>query len=364
MLEVAQNSIAWYSMAILYKSSYKFNLTVFKKILELNPVIRLSKHDKLVNGIINSIDNDILKEGDTLPTVNAMVEELGYARKTIVKAYTDLKERGIVESRKRQGYFIINTDTQQQVKVALVLYALHTFQEEFYNTFRKSLGKNIQLDIFFHHNNMQIFESILNSIHSQYGMYVVAPIVKNKSKVRAILSKIPANKLLLVDRYLKINEDYSYVVQRFRKPMYQVLMELETTLNKYDNFILFFKKDADYPNGILKAFQQFFSERGSNASIVQRYESGTIQRRSVYFTINDNDLWRIIKDCKAENFELGKDAGIFSHNENIIKEIISGGITTFSTDFKTMAKKAAKFVKERKPMHDVIESKLIRRASL
>jgi len=127
-------------MAILYKSSYKFNLTVFKKILELNPVIRLSKHDKLVNGIINSIDNDILKEGDTLPTVNAMVEELGYARKTIVKAYTDLKERGIVESRKRQGYFIINTDTQQQVKVALVLYALHTFQEEFYNTFRKSLG--------------------------------------------------------------------------------------------------------------------------------------------------------------------------------------------------------------------------------
>jgi len=95
---------------------------------------------------------------------------------------------------------------------------------------------------------MQIFESILNSIHSQYGMYVVAPIVKNKSKVRAILSKIPANKLLLVDRYLKINEDYSYVVQRFRKPMYQVLMELETTLNKYDNFILFFKKDADYPN--------------------------------------------------------------------------------------------------------------------
>ena len=52
----------------------------------------------------------ILKKGNLLPSVNRMVSELGFARKTIVKAYTDLKERGIVESKNRLGYFVANDD--------------------------------------------------------------------------------------------------------------------------------------------------------------------------------------------------------------------------------------------------------------
>lgn len=339
-------------------------MTVFKKIIELKTLPRLSKHDQLVEGIINSIDNKILKKGDMLPSVNVMVEELGFARKTIVKAYTDLKERGIVESRNRLGYFIANANTTQVVKVALVLYAFHTFQEEFYNTFRKRLGKDIQLDIFFHHNNHQVFESIMTSIHSQYGMYVVAPLVTRKSKVKALLSKIPANKLLIVDRYFKMGGEYSFASQRFRKPMYAALVSLESTLNKFDRFNLFFKKKADYPKGILRAFEDFMNERGFENSISNSYEVGTVQKGTVYFTINDSDLWKIIKDCESQNLILGKDVGIFSHNENIIKELISGGITTFSTDFKSMAIKAAEFVEERQMMQEMIPSKLIRRASL
>ena len=103
-------------------------MTIFDKIQELEQVNLFSKHDQIVNGIIEAIDMRVLEKGNKLPSVNQMVSELGFARKTIVKAYDDLKDRGIIESRKRLGYFISNDDTEQTAKIALVLYAFHPFQ--------------------------------------------------------------------------------------------------------------------------------------------------------------------------------------------------------------------------------------------
>lgn len=336
--------------------------TVIDKIQELEQVSLLSKHEQLVNGIINAIDEKILVRGDMLPSVNAMVDELGFARKTIVKAYTDLKERGLVESRNRLGYFIANEATEQTVKVALILYAFHTFQEEFYNSFRKGLGENIQLDIFFHHNNMDVFESVLSTVQGKYGMYVIAPIQHKKSI--DLLSQIPSNKLLLVDRFMEIGENYSFVTQKFEEPFYQTLVSLKEKMSEFKKFVLFFKEDRDYPEGVLWAFQKFIEENNWEGEIKRNYEIDTISKETVYITINDNDLWKILKDCEDQKLKLGTEVGILANNDNTVKEIICGGITTFSTDFRLMAKKAAQFVIDRKEIQEFIPSVLIRRASL
>lgn len=336
--------------------------SVFTKIQELQEIPTFSKHEQLVNGIINAIDDKLIIQGSMLPSVNSMVSELGFARKTIVKAYTDLKERGIVESKNRKGYFVTNNSTQQTVKVALILYAFHSFQEKFYNNFRKALGENIQLDIFFHHNNIEVFETIITSIAAQYGMYVVAPIKHKRTK--ELLLNIPSNKLLMVDRYLNIGKEYSYASQRFKKPMYEALQSLESTLQNFKHFVLFFKEKTDYPKGILRGFEEFMQERGWDGKIESSYENGMLKKGTVYFTINDNDLWEIIKESKQTGMVLGKDIGILSHNESTIKEIISGGITTFSTDFKLMAQRAADFVLTRTPIQETVPSVLVRRASL
>ena len=128
---------------------------VYEKILELEEVSGLSKHEQLVGGIINAINDRAVSRGNMLPSVNEMVKELGFASKTIVKAYAELKDRGLVASKKRVGYFVANEATEQTVKVALLLYAFHPFQEIFYNAFRTGLGDNIQVDVFFHHSNME-----------------------------------------------------------------------------------------------------------------------------------------------------------------------------------------------------------------
>lgn len=70
-------------------------MSLIQKIKQLERVNILSKHEQLVQGIMETIDAGNLKIGDQLPSINAMVPELGFARKTIVKAYEELKNRDL-----------------------------------------------------------------------------------------------------------------------------------------------------------------------------------------------------------------------------------------------------------------------------
>lgn len=337
-------------------------MSVVNKIKSLQTVNTFSKHEHLVKGIINSIDSKILTRGDQLPSINTMVRELGYARKTIVKAYEELKSRGIVESKQFKGYYISSEDTQKEMKVALILYAFQSFQEVFYNTFRDDLGENVQVDVFFHHNNVEVFETIISNVYPKYGMYVIAPVIDDR--VPCLLSPIPPEKLFLVDRFIPMENNCSSITQEFEHTTYRTLVELLPAIQKYKEFIIYCKEGSDYPIGILRGFERFVADYKINGIVKNDYVAGTVKKGSAYFMIRDTILWEILKDCKDFDFEVGKDVGILGHNENILKEIVSGGITTMSTDFKRMAQMAAEFVAKKEQINIVIPSVLIRRNSL
>jgi len=336
--------------------------TVIYKIQELEEVTAYSKHEQIVNGVINAIDERIVIQGSMLPSVNNMVRELGFASKTIVKAYKELKDRGIVDSKNRLGYFVVNEDTDQIKKVALLIYAFHPFQEEFYNSFRDTLGENIQVDVFFHHNNLEIFETILGNISGRYGMYVVAPIPHVRTKL--ILNNIPRHKLLLVDRFEELEGDFSYITQEFEISTYMMLKALVSKIGQYEGITLFFMPNSDHPIEISRAFKKFLQDFGINGTVQTHYQVGQILPRHIYFTIGDGDLWKILKDARKYDLEVGKDVGVLSNDNSPVKEIICGGITTFSTDFELMGRRAAAFVLHGENVSEVIPTVLIQRKSL
>ena len=335
---------------------------ILDKIKELEEVGQLSKHEQLVDGILNAIDSKVAVQGDRLPSVNEMVKGLGFARKTIVKAYSELKDRGIVSSRNRLGYFISNEDTSQVVKVALLMYAFHPFQEIFYNTFRKTLGDHIQVDVFFHHSNMDVFETAIRNINGHYGLYVVAPIPN--ARTAQVLRTLPEQKLLLVDRFEPIANDVSHVTQEFAQSTFSALMELRNHLVRYRELVFFFKKNTDYPIEVLHAFQRFIRQTGMNGRVEYEYRSDTLRAGTVYYTIGDSDLWGILKDCRRRNWQLGNQIGVISNDDSPVKELLFNGITTLSTDFELMARTAAKFVLDRQPVQKIIPTRLIMRHSL
>lgn len=315
---------------------------VIKQIKELESVKTLSKNERIVGGILNAINEGILKKDDTLPSVNTMINELGYARQTIAKAYKELVHTGVIESKNRVGYFVATIKSDQTLKVALVLYAFDIFQETLYENFRSGLGENVQLDIYFHHCNIYTFKSIIESIKGKYGMYVIAPIPHQKTE--AILKKLPNNRLLLIDRYIETEEDYSYLAQEFKESSYNAFVELRDKIRKYDKLVFFFKSFSAEPQEILESFKKFIKDYQIDGVIEESYKPGSLEKGKAYFTIHNLELWAMLKDSKEKGLRIGEDVGFISHNDDIVKEIIFNGVTTFSTDFAAMGKEAAEFV--------------------
>lgn len=335
---------------------------LFEKIHELEEIPSYSKNDQLVQGVINAIDEKLLTRGSPLPSVNKMIAEFGFARETIVKAFRELKERGIIEAHNRLGYFVANEDTKQKLKVALLMYAYDTFQELFFNSFRKALGENVHLDVFFHHSNIEVFETIFTHIKGRYGMYVVSPIPHPRTA--ELLKQIPVNKFLMFDRYEPMEGDFNYITQEFEDASYRSFSEVAARIKKFEEFIFFYHPASIIPIEILRSFKKFLKDYKIKGEAKPGYEPGSIEKGKVYFTPDNAELFAMIKDCKTKGLVIGRDVGLLSHNDEPVKELIADGITTYSTDFALMGKKAAHFVLTREKVQEVIPTVVINRTSL
>ena len=367
VIAIVYNIITFGSILVQY-STVKcrnpiFSLPMIKeRIKSLDEVNALTKHERIVNTVQDCLSDGSLNKGDILPSVNELSNSLGYARETIVKAYASLKERGIVNSKQGVGYFISHDDVDQKLSIALVLYGFQIFQQTFYNKLRKTLGDQYHLDVFFHHNNLAMYSSIINQVKGQYGMYVVAPI-QDKKGVK-ILSELPKKKLLLVDRYQYVHAKVSHITQEFDSSLPLILEKLSDKFDKYNQINLFYKDNADYPEEIYTSLKKYCKSNKKKLIVHREYESGLIQKGQAYVTVGDGDLWELLRDCRSMNLAIGTDVGILSHNDSPVKEIIEGGITTFSTNFKDMAQEAAEYILERKSTKKIIPIELIDRGSL
>lgn len=61
---------------------------------------------QLCNQIIMSIANDNIREGDSLPSVRQLAEDIGINMHTVNKAYTILKQGGYIKLDRRRGAII------------------------------------------------------------------------------------------------------------------------------------------------------------------------------------------------------------------------------------------------------------------
>lgn len=333
---------------------------IVEKIQELAGQPSYSKHDSLVQGIINAIDDKVIVKDDMLPSVNTMIKELHMSRETVVKGFRDLIGRGIIESKNRLGYFVANNNTDQSLKVALLMYNLDTFEEQFYRNFRQELGKDIHLNVYFHHGNIDIFETILQQIKGKYGMYVIAPIPHPRT--RQLLDEIPRSKFLMFDRYEPLEGDFRHITQEFEKASYKAFMELAPAIGKFDEMIFYHSPDSLDPKEIVAAFKKFLKTTGIRGRVVSEYVPESAAKGKVYFTLDNFVLWEIMKDLKAKKLKPGKDVGVLSHNDEPAKEII--GITTYSADFSAMGKRAGQAVRNREQVQETIPTLLMRRNTL
>ena len=78
----------------------------------------------------------------------------------------------------------------------------------------------------------------------------------------------------------------------------------------------------------------------------------------------EDDLVLLIEKILATKMKLGKHVGVISYNETPLKKIILNGITTISTDFEFMGKKAAELILENSREHFEVPFQVTIRSSL
>lgn len=71
--------------------------------LDVNPRSGIPIYLQLVQQVRHALDVGILRPGESLPTVRQLAAELTIAPNTIVKAYSELENLGLVESRPGVG---------------------------------------------------------------------------------------------------------------------------------------------------------------------------------------------------------------------------------------------------------------------
>ncbi len=317
-----------------------------------------TKLQQLIHAVTEAIHIGKLKDGDFLPSVNQLNRESGISRDTIFKAYSILKQRSIISSTPTKGYFV----SSEAYKVFILLDDFSAFKEQLYKSIRSSLPDNYSVDLLFHHYNHEIFNQlVLNSI-GRYSMYVVMNI--DNKKVEDVLRKIDPKKLLILDMGFDSTGQISCLTQNFNEAVYQCLNSGAELIRKYNEFILIFPQNTPHPSETISAFDMFCADNGMKHNILENIDDREVQPGQVYFVIKDSDLVKIVKDCKKNNYQIGKDVGIISYNDTPMKEIVGSGITVISTDFVRMGKDCANFILNKEFVNEVIPTQVIIRNSL
>jgi DNA-binding transcriptional regulator YhcF (GntR family) len=321
-----------------------------------------SKHSKIVDGVLQAVNDRKLQVGDMLPSVNNFVAQLGIARMTVVKAMNELKDRGVIESKNRVGYFVRNENVTRHLKVMLFLTTFDSYHEVLYNEVVSGLDiENVSIDLYFHHCNPDVFRAVLKEHLGLYGLYVVTPF--QHPSVRRALNDIPKHKLLQVLRPPVISGT-SYISQEFDEELFLALNQVKENIRKYNHFKLIFTEKRGYPEEIRKAFSSFCEHINMPNSIEKEVTEDMIQKNTAFFTIEDNDLIKVVKWTEEKGFRIGAEIGLISYNETPMKEIIRNGVTVISTDFKQIGMEIRKFIGTQKFVQKNISTKVIIRKSL
>ena len=331
------------------------------KIISIQNNFGIPKYRQIILSIEKAIEDEKLKKDERLPSINKVCLEFSLSRDTVLQAYDELKKRGIIYAILGKGYYIKTTQVKTKQRIFLLFEELNIFKEDLYNSFMENIGKNVQVDIFFHHFNPEVFYKLINDSNGNYTKYIIMP--TNLVEAASIIKNLPVNEVYILDQTNPELKTYPSVYQNHKKDIYEALLKGKNKLFKYQKLILIFPGFRE-PIGMKEGFEKFCVDVSIEHEIITDFNNREVKTGEVYIIPNDRDLVRVIEKSKFQNLNLGQDFGIISYNESPLKKVVENGITTISTDFRAMGKIMAEMILDGKRKQIENKCSLIIRNSL
>lgn len=302
--------------------------------------------EKRYKQIVHSIEKDILdgkyKIGDRIPSINSWRIRTGLSRSSIILAFKELKSRGIIESDQSVGYFVCSTRIEIVYRILVIFGVPSLFKEDLCNSIVESLGKGVTIDIMFHGANRETFDMLLDKVAGKYSVYVIIPSISYNIENRL---KRLGGKVVLADFFVpSLKGKFSSVTQDFANDTYDALVSCFPTIRRYREIILVQNSKFE-PVTRLDGIKRFCSDYGFEVGYIKTMENLPIKQGAVYLTPEDREIVFILSSMEQQKLAIGKDFGLITCNETVLKKVICGGLTTLSTDFIQMGKTIAELIR-------------------
>jgi DNA-binding transcriptional regulator YhcF (GntR family) len=332
---------------------------------QIEPKSMIPVYKQIVLGILDGIAQKKISLGMKMPSIHKIRKEFGLSPGTIIRAYEELRDMGIVSSHQGKGYYISGIHVQEKTKVFLLFDRMNSYKEILYDAILHHLNPGIDADVFFHHYHIKRFEKLIRENLGKYSFYAVMP--HFNEDVSKILAKIPERKLIIMDKAVpRLKGKYAAIFQDFEEDIYKGLISQKESINSYKHFV-FSSSESPFqfiPDGCIQGFKRFCNENGMSFEIVQKLDLTRVKQKTIYLLFSDMELISLIKTVELRNWVPGKDFGIISYDETPMKEILYGGISVLSTDFRNMGMKVASFINGEAFSQEANPFKLILRNSL
>jgi DNA-binding transcriptional regulator YhcF (GntR family) len=91
-------------------------------VITVDPAGSTPPYEQIRSQVADDVERGELQPGDRLPTVRRLAEDLGVAANTVARAYRELEQAGVIETRGRGGSFVTGDQIQRKAKEAATAY--------------------------------------------------------------------------------------------------------------------------------------------------------------------------------------------------------------------------------------------------
>jgi DNA-binding transcriptional regulator YhcF (GntR family) len=91
-------------------------------MITVDPNAAEPPYEQIRTGITERIESGDLRPGDRLPTVRQLAQDLGVAANTAARAYRELEQAGLIDTRGRSGTFVSGRGVDREARAAAAAY--------------------------------------------------------------------------------------------------------------------------------------------------------------------------------------------------------------------------------------------------
>ena len=311
---------------------------------------------QLVTQVERSLHDGSLQAGEQIPSMNELAAELGISRETVKKAYGILVDKNLIVSKQGKGFYAADLQTTGRPQVLVIFDKFSVYKQILFNAFSEALSGKAEVTIVNHNQSLDLLEYYLDNNLDHFDYYVITPHfpLDRASQKRAAkqLARIPNRKLIMLDRLQPDcpGNQYGAVYQDFENDIYDGLVQGLSTSRPISKLRVITLSSSLYGSSICKGVERFSRERGIPVEYLQSAPE-RIHSDDTFLVLNsqlDAGLVSLAHVIRAAGLEIGKDVRIISYNESEMNELVLGGLTTVSTDFKQMGRMAADMILNRR----------------